>query len=134
MFIANWMKSFIVFGLAVALASCAVSTPRSPDSDPLDLIAERASRTVERDQRGSETIAGETGGAPLQEQIVEGTGVRVDPGRSQGSRLPSGAYSVNFVDARADEAAQTVFGDLLDEPFLIDPVGCDTALRLSDGA
>jgi general secretion pathway protein D len=120
MTVAHRVKLFAVFAAAALLAGCSGGF-RQADSDPLDLLPGAGQADPARERAGSELITGSEEVAPLEEQVVEGQAPRVRIPNAQASRLPSGAYSVNFVDARADEAAQTIFGDLLEEPYLIDP-------------
>ena len=120
MAVAHRVKLLAVFAMAALLAGCS-SGFRQATTDPLDLLPGAGQADPARERIGSELITGSEDSAPLEEQVVEGQAPRVRIPNSQASRLPSGAYSVNFVDARADEAAQTIFGDLLEEPYLIDP-------------
>ena len=115
------VRWLVAIAIALSLSACSHEAPRRIIGSPLDRLPTANNAAPGDDQPQSETISGQDGAAPPEPQIVEGRGSRVQPRRAEASRLPSGAYSVNFVDARADEAAQTVFGDLLDEPFLIDP-------------
>lgn len=119
----NWIRGWGVALLAIAMTACATSMPaplsggplsRLPDTDP-------ATNTGETRNSGSQTIQEARDEESLQEQVIYGSGQRVRTGSLSADSLPGGAYTVNFADARVDEAAQTIFGDLLDEPYSIDP-------------
>lgn len=123
----NWVRGLGIAILAASLAGCATSqspSARSVGSDsPLSRLPDTnpATNTGETRATGSETIQGAGVDEDLQEQIVYGNGPRMRNGNLQADTLPGGAFTVNFADARVDEAAQTIFGDLLDEPYSIDP-------------
>lgn len=108
--------------MALLVMACSTPGPRDVTIDPFSRIpSSRDILTVPpAPPTGGTTIAqGQTSG--LQDYVEYGNSRRVAPPRSNGGQLESGAYTVNFADARIDEAAQTLFGDLLDEPFIIDP-------------
>ncbi len=56
-----------------------------------------------------------------QSQVFPGTGKRIGPVRKQGSKTAQGGYNVNFQDASLPEVVQTILGDLLEVPFILDP-------------
>ncbi|MEN0653539.1 MULTISPECIES: type II secretion system secretin GspD [Hyphobacterium] len=108
--------------LALITAACATDGPRDVTIDPISRIpTSRQVLTVPpAPSTYGETIA-EAQAGNVEGFVQYGNSQRVAPPRSRGDQLESGAYTVNFADARIDEAAQTLFGDLLDEPFIIDP-------------
>lgn len=111
-----------VICLALVATACATDGPRDVSIDPLSRIP--TSRDVlnvpPAPNTTGQTIAEGPAGS-VDGFVQYGNNQRVAPPRSRGDQLESGAYTVNFADARIDEAAQTLFGDLLDEPFIIDP-------------
>lgn len=119
------VRGLAIIALLAALTACeTVSRPginlgggpltRLPDTDP---------STNQGDPRAesSQTIQDARTGRELSETVRYGDGIRIRPGQLSSNSLPSGVYTVNFSDARVDEAARTIFGDLLDEPYNIDP-------------
>jgi len=124
MFGMSLTRCMIVVAATVAITSC--TTTRSPteaDTGPLTRLPDTnpATNRGERREESGELIQGAQGDGRLEEQVRYGDGPRVRQGRMASNSLPDGAFTVNFADARVDEAAQTIFGDLLDEPYLIDP-------------
>lgn len=105
------------------VASCATDGPRNVTINPLSRIpTDQQIQAAERPQdRESETITEGHAAPQALEQVEYGRGPRVNVPANQASQLESGAYTVSFADARVDEAAQTILGDLLDQPYLIDP-------------
>lgn len=59
--------------------------------------------------------------ATLQEHIYPATGPRMGRAVYETSQDAKGGFNVNFADASLPEVVQTVLGDLLDEPFVLDP-------------
>ncbi|MEE2525556.1 type II secretion system secretin GspD [Hyphobacterium sp. HN65] len=119
----NWLRGWGVALLAVFMTACATSMPTLPAGGPLSRLPDTnpATNTGEIRNAGSQTIQEAGDENRLEEQIIYGSGQRVRPGSLSADTLPGGAYTVNFADARVDEAARTIFGDLLDEPYSIDP-------------
>ncbi len=56
-----------------------------------------------------------------QSQVFPGTGKRVGKAHYQASKTPQGGFNVNFQDASLPEVVQTILGDLLEHPFILDP-------------
>ncbi len=122
----QFVRGMGLIALLAILTACATTATRPaidagggpltrlPDTDPATNRGTRrteSSQTIQ-DARESDTVS---------ETVRYGDGVQIRPSRVSSNSLPSGAYTVNFVDARVDEAAQTIFGDLLDESYNIDP-------------
>jgi general secretion pathway protein D len=110
--------------MVASLAACAtLEPPRAPQNNTLARLPDTnpATNVGERRDETSATIQNGSNDSGIEEQVRYGNGASVRPGRLSSNTLPDGAYTVNFADARVDEAAQTIFGDLLDEPYLIDP-------------
>jgi general secretion pathway protein D len=120
----NWVRVLGIASLAAVLAACATSqSPTADSGGPLSRLPDTnpLTNTGETRATGSQTIQGAGSSEGLQEQVVYGNGQAVRNGRLSADSLPGGAFTVNFADARVDEAAQTIFGDLLEEPYSIDP-------------
>ncbi|MEE2565732.1 type II secretion system secretin GspD [Hyphobacterium marinum] len=113
----------LVFLAAALVAACASPGPRNVSINPLSRIpTNQQIQASERQQgRESQTIAESGNGPAMREQVEYGQTPRIAVPVNQASQLESGAYTVSFADARVDEAAQTILGDLLDQPYLIDP-------------
>ncbi|MCW5724696.1 MAG: type II secretion system secretin GspD [Maricaulaceae bacterium] len=112
----------LAFAAALVLAGCQSLGPRDVTVDPLARLPDgRASQAPGQVERTGPVLAGDPDAAAAREQVFYGQGPRVGAPRAEAERLESGAYTVNFSEARLDEAAQTILGDLLDEPYLIDP-------------
>lgn len=120
----SWLRFAAIATLSVGLMSCA--TPQAQPARDSDTILSRLpdtnplTNTGERNPVSSEEVQTGPDANDLQETVVYGRDVTPNS-RVQADRLPDGAFTVNFADARVDEAAQTIFGDLLDAPYLIDP-------------
>lgn len=116
-------RKVLVVLLASTAVACSGMGPRDVVINPLSRIpSSQDMQPPDRSEsRDSETIAESQTNAGAQERIDYATGPRIAVPAAQASRLESGAYTVSFADARVDEAAQTILGDLLDEPYLIDP-------------
>ncbi|WP_421792890.1 type II secretion system secretin GspD [Hyphobacterium sp.] len=124
MLVNNSLRVLGMLVLATALASCTASRQSVlTDGGPLSRLPDTnpATNTGERREGNGDIIQSAQRGERLEETVIYGENVRPGSGRIQADALPSGAFTVNFADARVDEAAQTIFGDLLDEPYLIDP-------------
>jgi len=121
----NFVRAFAITTILALLTACA--TTQRPDIDvgggPLTRLPDTNPATNQGTRRAesSETIQGAGESTDRGEIVRYGDGIQIRPSRTSSTALPSGAYTVNFVDARVDEAAQTIFGDLLDEPYNIDP-------------
>ena len=122
-FVTAFARRTLILVTALLVAACATDGPRNVSINPLARIPSNADIQAQPrpEGRNSETIAEGTSGAQAREQVDYAQGPRVGMPASSASRLESGAYTVSFADARVDEAAQTILGDLLDEPYLIDP-------------
>ncbi len=57
----------------------------------------------------------------VEPQIYPAQGVRVGPARYQADKTAQGGFNVNFSEADLQEVVQTILGDLLDQPFILDP-------------
>lgn len=124
MFGMSFTRCLVVIAATVAISSCTTtSSPAETDAGPLTRLPDTnpVTNRGERRVESGELIQGAQGNGQLEEQVRYGDGPHVRQGRLSSNSLPDGAFTVNFADARVDEAAQTIFGDLLDEPYLIDP-------------
>lgn len=54
-------------------------------------------------------------------QIFPGSGKRIGKARYQASKAIGGGYNINFQDASLPEVVQSILGDLLEIPYILDP-------------
>jgi len=62
-----------------------------------------------------------TDNAATQDQVFPATGPRIGAAVYQASKTSGGGFNVNFSEADLQEVIQTILGDLLDQPFILDP-------------
>lgn len=119
------VRGLALIALLAALTACETASRPAIDlgGGPLTRLPDTTPSTNQGERRAdsSQTIQDARESRGLTETVRYGDGVRIRPGELSSNSLPSGVYTVNFVDARVDEAAQTIFGDLLDESYNIDP-------------
>lgn len=112
----------IAAALMAALAACESPGPRNVVIDPLArLPASQSPQARPQPPRDGPAADSAPATGALQEQVIYGTTARVGAIRQDAERVESGAYRINFSDAQLEEVAQVILGDLLDEPFLVDP-------------
>lgn len=80
-------------------------------SDP-KVVSKDANEQVE--QTGTDSSA-------IEDQVYNATGPRIGSAVNQASKSSNGGFNVNFSEADLQEVVQTILGDLLDQPFILDP-------------
>ena len=116
-------RFFPLFGIAVLiLSACQTGTQTKGLANPFARVFQTANTPADPDaqQRAADSQKEALPGAD-QSQIFPGTGKRVGPARPQGSKTAQGGYNVNFQGASLPEVVQTILGDLLEVPFILDP-------------
>jgi general secretion pathway protein D len=112
----------IAAAIMAALAGCESPGPRNVVIDPLARLPASQSPQARPEPAPDRSSAERPPAqAALQEQVIYGTTPRVGAIRQDAERVESGAYRINFSDAQLEEVAQVILGDLLDEPYLVDP-------------
>ncbi|WBQ10915.1 type II secretion system secretin GspD [Hyphomonadaceae bacterium ML37] len=112
----------VIAAAIVTLAGCESPGPRDVVIDPLARLPPAQSQQT-RIQTPPVRPAAESASAAdsVQEQVSYGRMPRVGAIRPDAERVEGGAYTINFSEAQLEEVAQIILGDLLDEPYLVDP-------------
>ena len=112
-----------LFGIAtLMLSACQTGSQTSGLANPFARVFQTAEGPTNPDGEAANSQMHKDLLPPEdQSQIFPGTGERIGPVRPQGSKTAQGGYNVNFQDASLPEVVQTILGDLLEVPFILDP-------------
>jgi general secretion pathway protein D len=117
----------ICFGvwLSLGLASCETTgsplDQESARSNPFGRVFPDQNRQQETvDRNPTETDETDTSSS-TEAKIYPATGPRAGKAIYQAGKSAGGGFNVNFSEADLQEVVQTILGDLLDQPFILDP-------------
>lgn len=124
---ANVMRTARLGVLAVALLAGGCETMHQPEEtgstqyNPFARVL--SNRNAEKPKQGTSVkdTDSQQAEAAIQEHIYPATGPRMGKAVYDTSRDAKGGFNVNFADASLPEVVQTILGDLLDVPFVLDP-------------
>ncbi len=109
-------------GALLVLSACQTGTQTKGLENPFARVFQTSPKTSEVDPNnasGNKHI-----GEIIDEdksQIFPGTGKRIGKAIYQASKTNQGGFNINFQDASLPEVVQTILGDLLEIPFILDP-------------
>ncbi|PHR59694.1 MAG: type II secretion system protein GspD [Robiginitomaculum sp.] len=127
-FRAGVLSSFKLLALSAIfiLAACETNGTTSAlgetPGNPFARVFASQNVTIDKTLEPETTTQAETNDSPeLAPQIYPATGPRVGTARYAKSSTTGGGFTVNFSEADLPEVVQTILGDLLDQPFVLDP-------------
>ncbi|PHS26654.1 MAG: hypothetical protein COA84_05635 [Robiginitomaculum sp.] len=112
-----------LFGIsALMLSACQTGSQTKGLENPFARVFQTTQKAdIEASSQTRSDIQDDTASDDDLSQIFPGTGKRIGPVRYQSSKTTTGGYNVNFQEASLPEVVQTILGDLLEVPFILDP-------------
>jgi len=121
----NYLIPSLVIALALGLSACETTKPGlSKDAglgNPFARIMGDTSAEPSPATDSGQVEPPSTSDQTPAAQIFPATGPRVGPAVYHAERATGGGFNVNFADADLQEVIQTILGDLLDQPYILDP-------------
>ncbi len=110
-------------GAVLALSACQTGSQTKGLGNPFSRVFQTSpgSNGPQENTPAPEQDTGYRGTDETPSQIFPGTGRKTGPLRSAGTKTIAGGFNVNFQDASLPEVVQTILGDLLEVPFVLDP-------------
>jgi general secretion pathway protein D len=116
------LTSLILSGVLLVLPACQAGSQTKGLANPFSRVFQTTTNTKTKDVgQADQSHKNETHKQEDTSQIFPGTDRRVGNPRYQSSKSAQGGYNVNFQDASLPEVIQTILGDLLEVPFILDP-------------
>ena len=106
----------------VGLSACQTTHKSNGLKNPFARIFETSPGPITPGKAQAPNTGGKTQGEKKNEsQIYPGTGKLFGKPHYQASKTAAGGFNVNFQDASLPEVVQTILGDLLQTPYILDP-------------
>ncbi|VAV92141.1 Type IV pilus biogenesis protein PilQ [hydrothermal vent metagenome] len=110
---------------AILLSSCEtlqqVGNPNSATNDAFARVFDSTKNIQNDDTKHPENTKPVEPNTSSKAKLFPATGPRVGKAEYVADAAGGGGFNVNFSEADLAEVAQTILGDLLDQPFIIDP-------------
>ncbi len=115
----------VCISVGVLLSACE-TTPNAFRSEaargnPFTRVFPAPAAQTDNPRTGYEPSNDQTTAQDFQTQVFPATAPRVGKAVYQAGKTAGGGFNVNFSDADLQEVVQTILGDLLDQPFILDP-------------
>ncbi len=109
-------------GTLLMLSACQTGTRSKGLENPFARVFQTAPKTIDANTDDTSSTS-QSNANPDEDKsrIFPGTDKRIGAARYQASKTSQGGFNINFQDASLPEVVQTILGDLLEVPFILDP-------------